>query len=390
MVVGLVHDMTQEDLDVALTQATTAAPGWDGTSAHVRADILEKAADLIEQNTPELLVLCVREAGKTATDAVPEIREAVDFLRYYARRARIDFADPLVMPGPTGEGNLLSLHGRGVFACISPWNFPLAIFLGQVSAALAAGNAVIAKPAEQTPLIAAKAVELLYQAGVPRDVLHLAPGDGALIGGALVSDPRVSGVAFTGSTKTARLINQVLANRNGPIIPLIAETGGQNVMIADSSALPEQIVEDAVYSAFRSAGQRCSALRVMFVQQDIAGKVMEMLAGATEELSVADPSQLSSDVGPVIDSDALQMLENHAVKMEKQGRLICQATLSKSCKHGAFFAPRAFQIDNLSLLEQEVFGPILHVIPYAAEQLESLAQRGDLRVNREWSLWFDS
>ena len=351
VVVGMVHDMSLSDLDQALASATQSAANWNATPAGERADILERAADLIEDHTAEFLVLCVREAGKTAADALPEIREAVDFLRYYAERARIDFADPLTMPGPTGEQNQLSLHGRGVFACISPWNFPLAIFLGQVSAALAAGNAVIAKPAEQTPLIAARAVELLYQAGVPEDVLHLATGEGSVIGSALVSDLRTSGVAFTGSTQTARHINLALANREGAIIPFIAETGGQNVMIADSSALPEQIVEDAVFSAFRSAGQRCSALRVIFIQKDIASKVLEMLAGATAELAIGDPACLSTDVGPVIDDDAMQLLQAHADKLEDEGSLICQAELAEGCETGSFFAPRAYQIDGLNVLE---------------------------------------
>ncbi len=244
----------------------------------------------MEARRAEIIALCIREAGKTMGDAIAELREAVDFCRYYAARARADFARPLALPGPTGERNQLMLQGRGVFACISPWNFPLAIFMGQVSAALVAGNCVIAKPAEQTPLIAALAVKLLHQAGIPGDVLHLLPGDGPNVGAPLTRDPRIAGVAFTGSTETARLINRTLAAKDGPIVPLIAETGGQNAMIVDSSALPEQVVRDVLISSFQSAGQRCSALRVLFVQQDIGTKLEEMLSGAMAELRVGDPA----------------------------------------------------------------------------------------------------
>jgi RHH-type proline utilization regulon transcriptional repressor/proline dehydrogenase/delta 1-pyrroline-5-carboxylate dehydrogenase len=278
------------------------------------------------------------------------------------------------MPGPTGERNQLALHGRGVFACISPWNFPLAIFMGQVTAALAAGNAVIAKPAEQTPLIAGLAVAILHRAGVPGDVLHLLPGDGAAVGAPLVADPRIAGVAFTGSTEVARAINRVLAAKDGPIVPLIAETGGQNALIVDSSALPEQVVRDTVVSGFQSAGQRCSALRVLFVQQDIAPKLTEMLAGAMAELKIGDPALLSTDVGPVIDKDAKEMLEKHAARMAREGRLIHETQLGADCRHGTFFAPRAYQIDSLSRLEREVFGPILHVISYAGDRLDEVIE----------------
>jgi RHH-type proline utilization regulon transcriptional repressor/proline dehydrogenase/delta 1-pyrroline-5-carboxylate dehydrogenase len=278
------------------------------------------------------------------------------------------------MPGPTGERNQLALHGRGVFACISPWNFPLAIFMGQVTAALAAGNTVIAKPAEQTPLIAGLAVAILHRAGVPGDALHLLPGDGATVGAPLVADPRIAGVAFTGSTETARAINRVLAAKDGPIVPLIAETGGQNALIVDSSALPEQVVRDTVVSGFQSAGQRCSALRVLFVQQDIAPKLTEMLAGAMEELKVGDPALLSTDVGPVIDQDAKEMLERHAARMAREGRLIHETKLGSACQRGHFFGPRAYGIDSLSRLEREVFGPILHVIAYAGDRLDGVIE----------------
>jgi RHH-type proline utilization regulon transcriptional repressor/proline dehydrogenase/delta 1-pyrroline-5-carboxylate dehydrogenase len=278
------------------------------------------------------------------------------------------------MPGPTGERNELALHGRGVFACISPWNFPLAIFMGQVSAALLAGNAVIAKPAEQTPLIAAAAVRLLHRAGVPGDVLHLLPGEGGKIGAALVGDGRISGVAFTGSTETARLINQSLARRDGLIVPLIAETGGQNAMIVDSTALPEQVIRDVVISAFHSAGQRCSALRVLFLQEDVAEGMLAMLAGAMDELTIGDPALLATDIGPVIDAEALAMLEGHAKRMTAEGRLVRRAKLGAGTEHGHFFAPAVFEIDSLARLQREVFGPILHVIRFQADRLDQVIE----------------
>ncbi len=371
--VGIVYPTTPQQLNEALQTAKSAAPGWDATPAEERARILERAADLLEENRDELIALCIREAGKTLVDSIPELREAVDFLRYYAVRARLDFAAPERMPGPTGEVNNVSLHGRGVFACISPWNFPLAIFVGQVSAALAAGNAVIAKPAEQTPLIAARCAAFLYEAGLPRAALQLVIGDGPTVGTPLVADLRISGVAFTGSTATARLINQTLAERAGPIIPLIAETGGQNAMIVDSSALPEQVVKDAVFSAFRSAGQRCSALRVMFVQDDISERVLDLLAGALDELSVGDPGRIETDIGPVIDPKAQEMLEAHCLRMDELGKRIGQTRPTMSGK-GTFFAPVAYEIDDLSLLEGEVFGPILHVIRYNNKGLDRVLE----------------
>jgi RHH-type proline utilization regulon transcriptional repressor/proline dehydrogenase/delta 1-pyrroline-5-carboxylate dehydrogenase len=278
----------------------------------------------------------------------------------------------VALPGPTGERNEISLHGRGVFLCISPWNFPLAIFTGQVAAALAAGNAVIAKPAEQTGLIAAEAVRLLHQAGVPGDVLHLLPGDGPSIAAPLVSDRRVAGVAFTGSTETARLINQALAQRDGPIVPLIAETGGQNAMLVDSTALPEQVVEDVLASSFQSAGQRCSALRVLFLQQDVADKMLKMLKGAMAELVVGDPALLSTDVGPVIDEDARRMLEAHKAKMAREAKLIHELPLPAGTEHGCFVAPAAYEIAGIDVLEREVFGPVLHVVRYAADRLDQV------------------
>ena len=373
-VVGEVTEAGPEQVEAALARAHRAAPDWDATPAEERAACLDRMADLMEAKRAELMALCIREAGKTMNDAVAEVREAVDFCRYYAARARADFAAPLGLPGPTGERNEIALHGRGVFACISPWNFPLAIFCGQVTAALAAGNAVIAKPAEQTPLIAAAAVRLLHRAGVPGDVLHLLPGDGPTVGGPLVADRRVAGVAFTGSTETARLINQTLAKREGPIVPLIAETGGQNAMIVDSTALPEQVVQDVLISSFQSAGQRCSALRVLYLQQDVADRMLEMLAGAMDELRIGDPSLLATDVGPVIDEEARDMLEGHAKRMTAEGRPIHRCALGEDTAHGTFVAPAAFEIDALSRLQREVFGPILHVIRYDGEKLDRVLE----------------
>ena len=372
--VGRVREADADAVSGALASAAGAAEAWDRVPAEDRAGVLEAAADLIEADRARLMALAVREAGKTIADALAEVREAADFCRYYAARARADFAKAVALPGPTGEDNVIALHGRGVFVCISPWNFPLAIFTGQVSAALAAGNAVIAKPAEQTPLIAHAAVALLHRAGVPAEVLHLLPGAGESVGGALVRDPRIAGVAFTGSTETAHRINQDLAARGGPIVPLIAETGGQNAMIVDSSALPEQVIADVIQSAFLSAGQRCSALRVLFVQTDVAERMLTMLAGAMAELNVGDPALLATDVGPVIDGKARETLEAHARRMAKEGTLIFETPLGPGTEHGSFFAPRAYEIASLDLLEREVFGPILHVVRYGAENLDAVCE----------------
>ncbi|MGL6289372.1 MAG: bifunctional proline dehydrogenase/L-glutamate gamma-semialdehyde dehydrogenase PutA [Silanimonas sp.] len=362
---------SEANVQQALANGVKAQPGWDALPAASRAVILEKAADLLEARTPEFMAMCVKEAGKSLSASVAEVREAVDFLRYYALQARELFA-PVKLPGPTGESNQLTLHGRGVFVCISPWNFPLAIYLGQVAAALAAGNAVIAKPAEQTTLVAFAATQLLHEVGVPEDVLQFLPGDGATVGAGLTRDPRVAGVAFTGSNETAWAINRTLAARNAPIASLIAETGGQNALIADSSSLPEQVVKDAVASAFDSAGQRCSAARVLFVQDDIADKVMHMLAGAMDELVIGDPGLLSTDVGPVIDEDAKRGLEAHAAKMDRDARLIHIAALPEAAAHGCFVAPRAYELKSLSQLDREVFGPILHVVRWKADNLDGV------------------
>ncbi|MBW8810016.1 MAG: bifunctional proline dehydrogenase/L-glutamate gamma-semialdehyde dehydrogenase PutA, partial [Lysobacter sp.] len=358
-------------VELALKNAVAAQEAWDTMPAASRATILEHAATLLEERMPQYIALCTKEAGKTIPDGVAEVREAVDFLRYYAAQARKLFA-PEALPGPTGESNTLHLSGRGVFVCISPWNFPLAIFAGQISAALAAGNSVIAKPAEQTNLIGYYAVKLLHEAGVPEAVLQFLPGDGATVGAALTKDPRVAGVAFTGSTDTARAINRSLAARDAAIGVLIAETGGQNALIADSSSLPEQLVKDAIGSAFTSAGQRCSAARVLFVQDDIADKVTTMLAGAMAELKVGDPGLLSTDVGPVIDEDALKMLVDHAARMDTEATKIAEVPVDADSAHGSFFAPRAYALKSLDQLHKEVFGPVLHVIRWKADQLDAV------------------
>ncbi|MGE5546376.1 MAG: bifunctional proline dehydrogenase/L-glutamate gamma-semialdehyde dehydrogenase PutA [Solirubrobacterales bacterium] len=369
--VGQVATATEADISAAVGHATAAAHDWDRRGGAERAALLERASDLYEAAAPELMHLAIREAGKTVADAVAELREAVDFLRYYAADARAKFAGPEALPGVTGETNTLGLHGRGVFACISPWNFPLAIFTGQIAAALAAGNAVIAKPAEQTPLIASRAVRLLHEAGIPEAVLHLLPGDGT-VGAALVGAPGIGGVAFTGSTAAARAIQRTLAMKDGPLVPLVAETGGLNAMIVDSSALPEQVVSDVLVSAFHSTGQRCSALRLLFLQDDIHDRVIDMLAGAAMELAIGDPGLLRTDVGPVIDRDALEMLEIHAAHMASAGRLLFQCPLPPECRHGLFFAPRAFALDRPDLLTREVFGPILHVVRFSADRLDAV------------------
>jgi RHH-type proline utilization regulon transcriptional repressor/proline dehydrogenase/delta 1-pyrroline-5-carboxylate dehydrogenase len=372
-VVGQVVEADERAIESALGSAVKAQSSWDALGADRRAACLERAAELMEGEMADLMGLIVSEAGRTIDDALSEVREAVDFCRYYAAQARAA-CGPRTLPGPTGEVNELSLHGRGVFLCISPWNFPLAIFTGQVAAALAAGNTVVAKPAEQTPLIAARAVALLHRAGVPTEVLHLLPGDGARVGGTLVDDPRVAGVAFTGSTATARHINLQLAQREGPIAPLIAETGGLNVMLVDATALPEQVVDDVITSAFQSAGQRCSALRVMYLQEDIADPVIAMLAGAMRELVVGDPAALSTDIGPVIDLEARQMLERHEQRMNREGKLLAKCELGPQHEHGFFFAPQVYEIDRLAQLPEEVFGPILHVIRYAVQDMPQVLE----------------
>ncbi len=367
--IGKVRQTSAEELDRAIEDAHAFTTSWDQTGGAERAAMLEAAADAMEENTGEFMALINREAGKTAHDAVSEIREAVDFLRYYAVQARKNFDAPIVLPGPTGESNQLSLHGKGVFVCISPWNFPLAIFTGQVSAALAAGNTVLAKPADQTPAIAALAVRTMHRAGIPVEALQFVPGRGSVVGAKLTSDPRVDGVALTGSMATAHRINRSLADRDAPLAAMIAETGGQNAMLVDSSALPEQVVKDVIRSAFHSAGQRCSALRVLFLQDDVADRIMELLNGAMQELVVGNPKFLSTDVGPVIDGAALEELTAHAEAMEREFRLIGRAPLEPGLR-GHYMAPCAFEIDSINTLEEEVFGPVLHVVRYRSRDLD--------------------
>ncbi|HEY1076306.1 MAG TPA: bifunctional proline dehydrogenase/L-glutamate gamma-semialdehyde dehydrogenase PutA, partial [Fontimonas sp.] len=358
-------------VEAAVAGALDAQPRWNAQSVEQRAAMLERAADRLEQRRDDALRLLILEAGKTIPDAIAEVREAVDFLRYYARLARQLMASPVPLPGPTGEHNELQIHGRGVFVCISPWNFPLAIFVGQIAAALVSGNAVLAKPAEQTNLIAMHAVALLHEAGIPREVLQLLLGAGEL-GAALTADPRIAGVVFTGSSEVAQRINRTLAARTGPIATLIAETGGQNAMIVDSSALPEQVVKDAIASAFLSAGQRCSALRVLYVQEDIADKTIEMIRGAMNELRIGDPALLATDIGPVIDDEARGRLQAHAQAIQAEGRLIAQMTLPDHCRAGSYFAPCAVEIERMDQLTAEHFGPMLHVIRYRADQLDAV------------------
>jgi RHH-type transcriptional regulator, proline utilization regulon repressor / proline dehydrogenase / delta 1-pyrroline-5-carboxylate dehydrogenase len=372
--VGTTFEATATDVDRMARAAHAAQVDWDSLGGEARAKMLERAADLYEEHAEEFFSLCIREAGKTLVDAVLEVREAVDFLRFYASEARRQFTRPLPLPGPTGELNELRLHGRGVIASISPWNFPLAIFTGLMSAPLAAGNAVIAKPAGQTPLIGALAVELMHQAGVPKDVVQLAPGSGRVVGGTLTAHPLLAGVVFTGSTETARQINRTLAERDGPIIPFVAETGGQNAMIVDSSALPEQVTRDVISSAFQSAGQRCSALRVLFVQEDVADDMIKMIAGAMEALNVGDPSDLRTDVGPVIDEAAKKVLDDHLKWLDKNAKKICRLKAPKEAANGCFVPPAFYEIESLSELDNENFGAILHVVRYPGDKLDEVVE----------------
>ena len=366
--VGRVTEASPAVADAAMTAAQAGFRAWSQTPADTRAAVLERAADLLEAQRGRLLALLADEGGKTLDDGVAEIREAVDFLRYYAAQARALFGAGTAMPGPTGERNTLRHRGRGAFVCISPWNFPLAILIGQVVAALAAGNTVVAKPAEQTPLVAAFAVRLLHEAGVPTSALHLVVGDGAA-GARLVADRRVAGVAFTGSTPVAWAINRALAAKDGPIVPLIAETGGINAMIVDATALPEQVVDDAVTSAFRSAGQRCSALRLLCVQDDVADRVFAMLAGAARELKLGDPLDPATHVGPVVDAEAQARLLAHIAQMKATARLHYAGVAPAQ---GFFVAPHIFELERPRDLAAEIFGPVLHVVRYRASELDAL------------------
>lgn len=370
--IGTVFEPSATEVDRMVAAGHAAQGAWDALGGEARARLLDRTADLFEEHKEEFFSLCIREAGKTLIDAVLEVREAVDFLRFYAAEARRQFTRPLLLPGPTGEHNELRLHGRGVIASISPWNFPLAIFTGLTSAPLAAGNAVIAKPAGQTPLIGALAIDLMHKAGIPKHVVQLAPGSGRVVGGTLTAHPLVAGVVFTGSNETARTINRTLAERDGPIIPFVAETGGQNAMIVDSSALPEQVTRDVISSAFQSAGQRCSALRVLCIQDDVADSMLEMIAGAMQALTIGDPADIRTDVGPVIDEGAKAALEAHLAELKAKGRLLAEIELPKSAVHGYFVKPSMYEIKSLAELDREHFGPILHVVRWKSGELDKL------------------
>jgi len=364
-----VTDTDPEAASLAVTAARAAFRSWSRTPAETRATMLEQAADLLERRAAHFIALLQREGGKTLDDSLSEVREAADFCRYYAAEGLRLFGAGQLMPGPTGERNSLALRGRGVFVAISPWNFPLAIFLGQVTAALMAGNSVVAKPAEQTPRVAAEAVRLLHEAGIPASALHLVPGDGR-IGAALVAHPDIAGVVFTGSTAVARSINRTLAAKQGPIVPLIAETGGINAMIVDATALPEQVADDVVSSAFRSAGQRCSALRLLFLQDDVADRMIEMISGAARELAIGDPCDPAVQIGPVIDAEAKRQLEAHIARMKTGARV----HFAGRAPDGNFVAPHIFELSDAGELTEEVFGPVLHVVRYPADGLERVLQ----------------
>ena len=378
-VVSTLQLATKSDIEMALTASQAAFNHWTQTSAQHRADLLDKVAHQMEMEQDNLFALLVFEGGKTLADAISEVREAIDFCRYYAKQACSLMGAPTVLPGPTGELNELSLAGRGIFVCISPWNFPLAIFLGQVAAALVTGNVVIAKPAQQTPAIAHYMVQLAHRAGIPQDVLQLVLAKGSLVGKVLLPDPRVSGVAFTGSTDVAWTINQTLAARRCALAPLIAETGGINAMIVDSSALPEQVVRDVIISAFQSAGQRCSALRLLFVQEDVADHILEMLKGAMAELMVGHTMHLPTDIGPVIDESSYKELMNYRDSLAALGKdrahLLAEVkTPSKGGLEGNYFAPQAWVLGCVDDLSREVFGPILHIVRFKGEELPSVVQ----------------
>ncbi|MDO9246839.1 MAG: bifunctional proline dehydrogenase/L-glutamate gamma-semialdehyde dehydrogenase PutA [Phenylobacterium sp.] len=368
--IGQTWDAGDVDIGQAFAAAKAAQPAWDARGGHGRAQVLRAMADALETHRDRLTAICTVEAGKTYGDGVAEVREAADFCRYYAHLAERQFSGPETLKGPVGEVNQLSLHGRGVFACISPWNFPLAIFTGQIAAALAAGNTVVAKPAEQTPLIAAEAVRLFHKAGLPADVLHLLPGDGAVVGAALVAHPACAGVAFTGGVDTAWAINRTLAARPGPIVPLIAETGGLNAMFVDTTALREQVIDDVINSAFGSAGQRCSALRILFVPRETADQLIEGLAGAMDALVLGDPADPCTDIGPVIDAEARGVLEAHLARLTQEAKVVRRM---KAPDSGVFFAPTLAEIPSSAFLQKEVFGPVLHVVRYDAARLEAAA-----------------
>ncbi len=373
VLLGSVSAATPRDIDAAAAAARKAQPRWDAAGGAARATVLRAMADALEADMDRLVALLAREGGKTLNDGVAEVREAVDFCRYYAHLAERQFTRPTVLKGPVGETNQLALRGRGVFVCISPWNFPLAIFTGQIAAALAAGNAVLAKPAEQTPLIAAEAVRLFHRAGLNPDLLALLPGEGADVGAALVGHAQINGVAFTGGTETAWAINRQLAARQGPILPFIAETGGLNGMFVDTSALKEQVVDDVIQSAIGSAGQRCSALRMLFVPHDSADALIETLAGALGALAIGDPADPATDIGPVIDEGARAELEAHVARLERDAKIICRLEPGSWGENGSYFGPVIAEVPSPDFLEREVFGPILHIHRYDPADLPRVA-----------------
>ena len=371
-IVGSVSTATEADAQKAINSLQSAWFDWNQLGFKKRAEIIEKMADLLEENRAELMALCSLEAGKTIQDGIDEIREAADFCRYYAMEAK-KYDREIVFKSATGERNSFFYSGKGVIACVSPWNFPLAIFLGQITAALVSGNTVLAKPAETTPLIAYRAVELLYEAGLPKNVIALLPGDGKMLGDVFTKDPRVVGVCFTGSTQTAKTINLNLAQRDGAIPMLIAETGGQNVMFVDSTALPEQVVRDTLQSAFVSAGQRCSALRVLYLQNEIADRIITLLKGALNDYVVGLPFNRKTDTSTVIDERAKKGLMEHIDKLKSEGRLLAEAPMNHELT-GFFIPPVVFSIDSINDLHKEHFGPILHIVRYEREDLPKLIQ----------------
>jgi RHH-type proline utilization regulon transcriptional repressor/proline dehydrogenase/delta 1-pyrroline-5-carboxylate dehydrogenase len=366
-IVTQVREATEPQAQAAIAAAQRGFDEWAAPSAEHRAACLERAANLLENRRGFFIALLQQEGGKTLDDALAELREAIDFCRYYAQQGRAHFGADISLPGPTGESNHLRLRGRGVFVAISPWNFPLAIFLGQITAALMAGNAVVAKPAEQTPRIAIEATKLLHEAGVPIDALHCVAGDGA-IGAALVAHPQIAGVVFTGSTEVARSINRALAAKDGPIVPLIAETGGINAMIVDATALPEQVADDVIASAFRSAGQRCSALRLLLLQHEVADRMIEIIEGAARELRLGDPRDPAVQIGPVIDQEAAARLNAHIARMRREARI----HYAGDAPEKSFIAPHVIELQRIEQVSEEVFGPILHVVRYDARDLDAV------------------
>ncbi|HEY0052937.1 MAG TPA: bifunctional proline dehydrogenase/L-glutamate gamma-semialdehyde dehydrogenase PutA, partial [Caulobacteraceae bacterium] len=374
-ILGHVSEASAADIDEAARLGHEAQRKWDLSGGAARAVTLRAMGDALENDMDRLVALLSREAGKTLNDAVAEVREAADFCRYYALLAEQQFAHPETLKGPVGETNALELHGRGLFVCISPWNFPLAIFTGQIAAALAAGNAVLAKPAEQTPLIAAEAVRLFHAAGLDVRLLALLPGRGETVGAALCGHPAVNGVAFTGGTDTATRINRQLAAREGPIVPFIAETGGLNGMFADTTALREQVIDDVIMSAIGSAGQRCSALRVLYVPRDSADALIEGLTGALVVLVVGDPSDPATDVGPVIDAEARAALEAHVERLGREAKILKRKDIGDLGSKGEFFAPTIAEVPTPDFLEREVFGPVLHIYRYDPADIDAVATK---------------